>query len=103
MNVFEPFTTYSPLSRRANVFRPATSEPAPGSVIASAPICSPLIPGTSQRRFCSSVPNFRIGGIAMPTCPPIPAATPPEPQRAISSANTAPCSASPPWPPYSSG
>ena len=103
MNVFEPFTTYSPLSRRANVFRPATSEPAPGSVIASAPIFSPLIPGTSQRCFCSSVPNLRIGGIAIPAWPPIPAATPPEPQRAISSANTAPCTVSPPWPPYSSG
>ena len=33
---------------------PATSEPAPGSVIPSAPIFSPAIPGTSQRCFCSS-------------------------------------------------
>ena len=46
----------------------ATSEPAPGSVIPSAPIFSPLIPGTSQRCFCSSVPNFQIGGIAISAC-----------------------------------
>ena len=72
-------------------------------MIASAPIFSPWIAGTSQRCFCSSVPNFQIGGVAIPVWPPIPADTPPEPQRAISSANTAPCTVSPPWPPYSSG
>ena len=44
---------------------PATSEPAPGSVIPSAPIFSPAIPGTSQRCFCSSVPKLKIGGIAI--------------------------------------
>ena len=43
----------------------ATSEPAPGSVIPSAPIFSPAIPGTSQRCFCSSVPKLKIGGIAI--------------------------------------
>ena len=91
MNVFAPLTTYSPSSRRAKVLMPATSEPAPGSVIASAPIFSPLIAGTSQRCFCSSVPNLKIGGVAIPMWPPIPAATPPEPQRAISSAKTASC------------
>ena len=70
---------------------PATSEPASGSVMPSAPIFSPLIPGTSQRCFCSSVPNFQIGGVAMFTWPPIAAPTPPEPQRASSSAQTASC------------
>ena len=47
------------------VLSEATSEPAPGSVIPSAPISSPLIAGTSQRCFCSSVPNFQIGGVAI--------------------------------------
>ena len=58
---------------------PATSEPAPGSVIPSAPIFSPAIPGTSQRCFCSSVPNLKIGGIAIEVWALRPAATPPEP------------------------
>src|SRR4051812_36670163 len=79
---------------------PATSEPASGSVMASAPIFSPLMPGTSQRCFCSSVPNFQIGGVAMFTCPPMAAPTPPDPQRASSSAHTASCRYVPPCPPY---
>jgi hypothetical protein len=71
------------------VRRLATSEPASGSVIPRAPIFSPRIAGTSQRCFCSSVPNFHTGGVAMLVCAPIPAASPPDPQRASSSANTA--------------
>ena len=67
----------------------ATSEPAPGSVMASAAIFSPAMAGARYRRFWSSVPNFHTGGVAMPTCAPTPAATPPDPQRAISSAKTA--------------
>src|SRR3954452_4625645 len=79
---------------------PATSEPASGSVIASAPIFSPLMPGTSQRCFWSSVPNFQIGGVAMFTWPPMAAPTPPEPQRASSSAQIAAWRYPPPCPPY---
>ncbi len=83
---------------------PATSEPAPGSVIPSAPIFSPAIPGTSQRCFCSSVPKLKIGGIAIEVWALSPAATPPEPpERASSSTQTASCRWVPPWPPYSSG
>ena len=41
MKVFSPFTTYSAPSRRAVVFRLATSEPPEGSVMASALILSP--------------------------------------------------------------
>ena len=44
MKVFEPLITYSSPSRIALVRMPATSEPAPGSVIAMQPIFSPLIP-----------------------------------------------------------
>ena len=70
---------------------PATSEPAPGSVMPSAAIFSPRIAGARKRCFCSSVPNFHTGGVAMPMCAPMPAASPPDPQPASSSANTASC------------
>ena len=46
MNVFEPEIRYSSPSLIALVRMPATSEPAPGSVIPRQPIFSPLIPGT---------------------------------------------------------
>jgi hypothetical protein len=57
----------------------------------SAPIFSPRIAGARKRCFCSSEPNFQIGGVAMFTCAPMPAAVPPEPIRAISSHSTASC------------
>ena len=46
----------------------------------SAAIRSPRIAGTRKRCFWSSVPNFQIGGVAMPMCAPIPAERPPEPR-----------------------
>ena len=46
MKVLEPLITYSSPSRTARVRMPATSEPAPGSVIPSEEIISPLIAGT---------------------------------------------------------
>ncbi len=46
MKVFEPLITYSSPSRIAVVRIPATSEPAPGSVIPRQLISSPLIDGT---------------------------------------------------------
>ena len=45
MKVLEPLITYSSPSRIAVVRMPATSEPAPGSVIPRQPIFSPLRPG----------------------------------------------------------
>jgi hypothetical protein len=68
---------------------PATSEPAPGSVIPSAPIRSPRMAGVRKRCFWSSVPNFHTGGVAMLTCAPMPAASPPDPQRESSCARIA--------------
>src|ERR671910_190422 len=41
---------------------PATSEPAPGSVMPSAAILSPRMAGARKRCFWSPVPNFQIGG-----------------------------------------
>src|SRR5215218_7155604 len=89
MYVLEPLTSQPPSTRTACVRVPATSEPASGSVIASAAIRSPRIAGASQRSCWDGVPNFASGGVAMLVCAPIPAASPPEPQRASSSANTA--------------
>ena len=80
---------------------PATLEPASGSVIPSAPILSPRMPGTIQRWRCSSVPKLNTGGIAIVAWALRPAATPPEPpERDSSSIQTASWTAVPPWPPY---
>jgi len=80
--------TYSAPSRTARVLIPATSEPASGSVIPSERIASPRIEGTSHSCFCSSVPNARIGGIAMSVWTATPMARPPECAWTISSAST---------------
>ena len=56
---------------------PATSEPASGSVMPRQRIFSPLIAGTTHSCFCSSVPNARIGGIAMSVWTATPIARPP--------------------------
>ena len=81
MNVLAPLTTQPPSTRSARVRMAATSEPVSGSVIASAAIFSPRIAGASQRSRCASVPNVASGGVAIPTCAPMPADSPPEPAR----------------------
>ena len=80
MKVFEPEITYSSPSRIALVRIPATSEPAPGSVIPRQPIRSPFIPGTRKRCFWSSVPSRWIGGRTMSVCTAKPMFVPPEPE-----------------------
>ena len=75
-------------SRTARVRIPATSDPASGSVMAMAAIFSPRMAGSSQRRFCSSVPNSWIGGVAMSVCTPSAIGTPPKPARPSSSPQT---------------
>ena len=50
---------------------------------------SPRIAGARKRCFWSSVPNFQIGGVAIPMCAPMPAASPPEPHPPSSSLSTA--------------
>jgi hypothetical protein len=42
----------------------------------SAAIFSPRMAGARKRCFWSSVPKLQIGGVAIPTCAPMPAATP---------------------------
>ena len=57
MNVLAPLSTQASPSRTAAVRMPCRSLPAAGSVIAIAPIHSPVAMGGSQRAFCSSVPR----------------------------------------------
>ena len=55
MKTLVPLSTNSSPSGIAVVEIAARSLPAPGSVIAIAPIASPATMGASQRSFCSSV------------------------------------------------
>ena len=57
MKVFVPDRIHPVPLRSARVRMAATSDPAPGSVTASAPIDVPATAGTSHRRRWSSVPN----------------------------------------------
>ena len=65
MKTFSPSMTQSSPSRRAVVRKPATSEPAPGSVMASAAIFSPR--STAGITSCCScgVPCLSTGGRPM--------------------------------------
>lgn len=57
IHILRPLITYEPsASRRPCVFKPATSDPASGSVNAYEPNRSPDAIRGSQVRFCSSVP-----------------------------------------------
>ena len=58
MNSLVPFRIHSrPSAERVAVVRmPATSEPAPGSVIATAVIVVPAVMPGIQRAFCAALP-----------------------------------------------
>src|SRR5205085_2104428 len=88
VHVLEPLITYSSPSLTARVLIPATSEPASGSVMPMQRIALPWIAGTSHSCFCSSVPNLRIGGIAMSVWTAIPIPRPPLCAWTSSSAST---------------
>ena len=60
---FVPLITHSSPSRTARVRMPPGSEPASGSDSANAGVHSPVAHLGSQRCFCSSVPNSRIGSV----------------------------------------
>src|SRR4051812_126579 len=82
MKVLAPLTIQPPSTRSARVRMEATSEPASGSVIASAAIFSPRTAGASQRSRCASVPNDASGGGGGPQWAPPPAPGPPPPPPA---------------------
>ena len=56
MNVFSPFSTQSPPSRRALSLMAVASDPAPGSVSAKQETRSPSITGTRYSARCPGVP-----------------------------------------------
>ena len=60
IHIFEPFSTKASPRRSARRRIDTTSEPAPGSLIASAPTCSPVISFGRYLRRCASLPFLRI-------------------------------------------
>ncbi len=67
MNDLAPLITHSSPSSSARVFVAPASEPASGSVSPKAASARPATRSGSQRCFCSSVPNVRIGLMPRPT------------------------------------
>jgi hypothetical protein len=68
MKTFEPLITHCPSRRSARVRVAPASEPAPGSVRPKAPSCRPEASGGSHSRFCSSLPNMKIGIVPRDVC-----------------------------------
>ena len=66
VHTFWPFTIHSSPSRTARHARPATSEPAPGSLKSWHQTSSPVNRGRRYRCFCSSVPWLSTVGAPMP-------------------------------------
>ena len=68
MKIFEPFTIHCPSRSSARVCVAPASEPAPGSVSPNAASLLPAARSGSHSRFCSSVPNMRIGIVPSDVC-----------------------------------
>ncbi len=103
MNIFVPFSTQPSPWRFALVRIAFTSEPASGSVTATAVMASPEIIFGRNRLICSGVPAFTRCGDAMSVCTSTVMAKPPNVERPSSSASSAVALASSPAPPNSSG
>ncbi len=102
MKHFAPSITHSPPSRRARVSVRPASDPPLGSVSANAHSPSPAARLGSQRRRCSSVPNFAIASAPSVTDASTVTATD-ESTRAISSSARHSMSSPASAPPCSSG
>ena len=68
MKIFEPLTIHCPSRSSAVVRLAAASEPAPASVSPKAASLLPEARSGSHCRFCSSVPNIRIGIVPSEAC-----------------------------------
>ena len=87
MKIFSPAIRQpSPVSDARHRMRDR-SEPAPGSVTATAEIFSPEVIDGIQRAFCSGVPAFSRCGDAMSVCTRTVAEKPPKVERPTSSAS----------------
>jgi hypothetical protein len=84
MNAFSPSITHSAPSRRARQASRATSDPAPGSLIARAAIFLPARTSGTMRRCSASLPRAMTGGRPI-ECENRLASRPPLPARATSS------------------
>ena len=102
MKIFEPLITHRPSRSSAVVREAAASDPAPGSVSPNAASFRPEARSGSHCRFCSSVPNRKIGIVPSDVCAAIVIATD-ESMRVSSSTAIAYESVSAPAPSYSSG
>ncbi len=103
MNIFAPFTTKLSPSRRALVRMLFTSEPASGSVTASAVMVRPAMMSGMKRAFCSADPKFAMWTDAISEWTSAVTATPPKVERPSSSASTTEPMASSSLPPYCAG
>src|SRR5690606_2154302 len=89
--------------RRARVRMAATSDPASGSVTATAVISSPATTLRIHLSSCALLPAWARCGDAMSVCTSTVAEKPPKPDRPHSSARIAEAMAPCAEPPYSSG
>src|SRR6185312_13255609 len=103
IHILLPLATHmSPFFSALQVIEPTTSEPAPGSLIASAPMYSPEHIFGMYLRRCASLPLWKMFCTARLECAPYDSPTEPD-AREISSIATM-CARKPrPLPPYSSG
>jgi hypothetical protein len=101
MNIFEPLITQQSPSRRARVFRPATSEPASGSVTAIEQTVSPRMIAGRYFCFCADVPRRVMCTADMSECTRVDEVKPPKEERPSSSAKTIEESGPMSVPPYS--
>ena len=104
MKSLVPFRIHSlPSAERVAVVRmPATSEPAPGSVIATAVIVLPAVMPGIQRAFCAALPAWCRCGLAMSVWTSTVMMKPPKVDCDSASAKTRLVSASASAPPCSS-
>ena len=103
MNILVPFSTHESPSRRARMRIDATSEPASGSVTATAVTSSPAITFRRYRSSCAFEPARTRCGEAMSVWSSTVMTKPPNVERASDSWNTTAVTLSAPAPPYSGG
>ena len=103
MYILLPFSTQLAPSRLAVLRIERTSEPASGSVTATAVIFSPATMAGMYRSSCACEPAFMRCGEAMSVCTSTVTANPPNDERPSSSASSAVPSKFISAPPYFSG
>ena len=101
IKILLPLSTHPSPSRLAVVRMPATSEPAPGSVMPTAVIVLPAITSGKYLAFCAAVPAWCKCGLAISVCTKTVMMKPAKVDCDSASANTRLVNASASAPPYS--